>query len=60
MCVGYTPQKFNIFNHRDVFMSNGSGDVDPSRSAVASASTEAPPDSDSASDEAEPFQAPKS
>lgn len=37
-------------------MSNGKGDVDPFRSAVAPASTEVSSDSDAASDEVDPFR----
>jgi len=41
-------------------MSNGGGDVDPFQSAVAPTSAEVPSDSDVASGEVDPFQAPKS
>ena len=41
-------------------MSNGGGDADPFRSAVAPASAEAPSDFEVAPVEVDPFQAPKS
>lgn len=57
ICGWVTLPSSSIFLVIGVFlMSNGKGDADPFRSAVAPASAEAPSDSDASSGEVDPFR----